>query len=232
MSLRVFERYRPATLDEVIGNRSAKRKLKKWLTGMGVPRTVFFHGGIGTGKTTLMRILSAAIRCENRGETDTNACGRTDCPCSGVLHAGIAWAKGLRCRNGADMSRDSLAEDFGELAYVQDAERPIIFLYDEIHRAPKNVRDSLLTRVESAQDHFHLFVGASAVDELEPAFVQRFAPVGTERPNADEMVVWLREVCEAQSFPLSDSELREIAASETCVPRACLSALWDRASLL
>jgi DNA polymerase-3 subunit gamma/tau len=227
MSSSYLEKYRPRRLDEVVGNEQAKRRLTNWLIRMGVPRNVLFFGPTGSGKTTLARICAAALSCDNRSPSSPDPCQRDTCPCALVLQADVAFGRGARARNGVDMSRADLDDDFAELAYVH--EKPMIFIYDEIHRAPAHVRDSLLTRVESSTGLFHVFVVATDTTKLEPAFVTRFSRIETVVPTADQVVALLRRVSEAEDFGVSDEELSAIAWNDH-LPRASLTSLWDLAS--
>ena len=88
-----LERYRPSRLDDVAGNHEAKRKMRNWLTKMGIPRCILFCGESGCGKTTLARILAAAAVCTNRNSDQPEACGRDDCTCSRLLRWPIIMAR-------------------------------------------------------------------------------------------------------------------------------------------
>jgi len=214
----------------VAGNHAPKRMLRNWLTGMGIPRFLLFSGLSGCGKTTLARILAAAAVCTHRKPNQPEPCGRDDCPCSRILEY-ILFGRGTTCRNGVDLTADVVKFDFTDLYYgEQDA--PIIFFYDEIHKAPQRVRDKLLTMMEEHDEFYNYVLMAStwAIDQLEPAFVNRFVPVKTSVPTETEMVAFLRGVCAKESFPFDDDILLNICRDEYCVPRNCLVALWVLAS--
>ena len=228
-----LETYRPTCLDEVEGNDVAKRMIGNWLMRLGIPRCVLFCGDSGSGKTTLARILAAAAICTNRETGQTRACGQPDCVCSRVLGGYILFGRGMVTRNGVEMSVEQLSFDFAELLH-QEVERPVIFFFDEIHRAPAKVRDMLLTKVEEYKDGYNFVLMAATWDEgkLEKAFINRFVRVATQVPSEPDMVAMLRRVCAEESFSFDDATLAEIARDEYYVPRNCLVALWDRVSKL
>lgn len=58
----LYERYRPCTLDEVIGQPAAVRKLRRFVdSGTVAGRAFWFFGRSGNGKTTLARILAGEV---------------------------------------------------------------------------------------------------------------------------------------------------------------------------
>ena len=58
------EKYRPATLREVVGQDKAARTLQRVLKNGAGGRAVYISGGSGTGKTTIGRILAKSIASE------------------------------------------------------------------------------------------------------------------------------------------------------------------------
>ena len=57
-------KYRPKTLDEVIGNRQVVEVLRKQLSGESsqpLSHSILLHGPTGCGKTTLARIIAREL---------------------------------------------------------------------------------------------------------------------------------------------------------------------------
>lgn len=61
--MELYKKYRPATLDEMVGNEDVVCALKNMLSKDEAPHTYLFHGPSGCGKTTLARILSKELGC-------------------------------------------------------------------------------------------------------------------------------------------------------------------------
>ena len=73
-------RYRPQTLDEVIGQNTTVKILKKALEKQSIKNALLFAGASGTGKTSLARCLARAINGSLDGliELDAGSTGNID----------------------------------------------------------------------------------------------------------------------------------------------------------
>jgi len=58
-----FERWRPATLDDYVGDEFIRQKLAEYIQQQSIPH-LLFHGTAGTGKTTAAKILVNSISCD------------------------------------------------------------------------------------------------------------------------------------------------------------------------
>lgn len=58
------ERYRPATLEEYVGNEHLKEKIQGYLETGDIPHLLLF-GKAGTGKTTLAKLIVNTIECDH-----------------------------------------------------------------------------------------------------------------------------------------------------------------------
>ena len=70
----LYQKHRPKTFDEVKGNRDVVASLKAMLKDKEtMPHSFLFHGGTGTGKTTLARIIANELGCTENNiiEIDT-----------------------------------------------------------------------------------------------------------------------------------------------------------------
>lgn len=57
------EKYRPTKLSEYVGNETLKAKVKQYIESNDIPH-LLFYGGAGTGKTTLAKLITKAIKCD------------------------------------------------------------------------------------------------------------------------------------------------------------------------
>lgn len=64
----LYNTYRPNKLSDVLGNSTLKNSLESMIKSDTPPQVYMFHGGSGTGKTTLARIVAQELKCENINE--------------------------------------------------------------------------------------------------------------------------------------------------------------------
>ena len=79
----LYRKWRPMTFDEVVEQGSVVTILKNTVKSKRIAHAYLFCGTRGTGKTTLAKIFSRAINCEN--PVDGNPCNECDI-CKGILN--------------------------------------------------------------------------------------------------------------------------------------------------
>ena len=72
----LYNKYRPTTFEEVVGQEVAKSILINSIALNKINHAYLFYGIRGTGKTTLARIFAKAINCKNL--TNNNPCNKCE----------------------------------------------------------------------------------------------------------------------------------------------------------
>jgi len=140
-------KYRPIRFAEVLGQEGSVRILKARLQNKsGLESSYIFSGGSGQGKTTLARILSRALLCENLvDEEPCNKCGN----CLGILHGNSeAFVEQDAASRG---SVDAVREIVDDLPFVVPGAKKRIYLFDEAHRMSNGAQDVLLKPIEEGK---------------------------------------------------------------------------------
>lgn len=127
MTINLITKYRPETLDEVVGQSAVVNSLKTILKKKDVP-TFLFYGPSGCGKTTLSRIVARGYGCDDSAILDIDAASKT----------------------GVDDMR-AVQEVTRYRSFGNSGKRAIII--DECHRLSGNAFDSLLKTLEEPPPH-------------------------------------------------------------------------------
>src|SRR3984893_18438005 len=136
----VARRYRPQTLDELIGQEHVARALTGAITANRVGHAYLFTGARGVGKTSAARILAKALDCE-QGPTAT-PCNQCDiCQSIGrgtdidVLEIDGASNRGI----------DEIRQLRSNVNVRPSRARYKIYIIDEVHMLTKEAFNALLT---------------------------------------------------------------------------------------
>lgn len=75
----IYKRYRPKSLDGIVGQDKAIASIRKLVEKDSVPHAILLTGPSGTGKTTIARILKRILKCSNPDYREVD-CATTEKP--------------------------------------------------------------------------------------------------------------------------------------------------------
>jgi putative ATPase len=170
------DRLRPATIDEVIGQRHllAAGKPLAVAFASGKPHSMLLWGPPGVGKTTLARLMARAFNAEFI-----------------ALSAVLAGVKDIR---------DAVAR--AEATLAQSGRHTILFV-DEVHRFNKAQQDAFLPYVEAG---LVTFIGATTENpsfEVNSALLSRAAVYVLEPLSAEDLAHLLDRALASNAMPAS-----------------------------
>ncbi len=221
MSSQVFYRkWRPQTLEEVVGQEHVTRTLKRALETGRISHAYLFCGPRGTGKTSTGRILAKAINCLSNGKGEPcNTC---------VVCREVTEGKSLdvieidaASNRGIDDIRD-LREKAG---YSPSAARYKVYIVDEVHQLTGPAFGALLKTLEEPPPHI-IFILATTEPHMVPGTIlsrcQRF---DFRRLNQPAVQSRLGYICQQEGVEIDAESLK-------LVNRAATGSLRDAENIL
>ena len=170
VSMALYRTYRPATLDEVVGQDHVTGPLRRALQNDRVHHAYLFSGPRGCGKTSTARILARSLNCE-KGPTP-EPCGECQ-SCLDLAPNGPGSLDVIELdaasHGGVDDTRD-LRE---RAMFAPARSRYKVYIIDEAHMVSNAGFNALLKLVEEPPDHVRFIFATTEADKVIPTIRSR-----------------------------------------------------------
>lgn len=150
--MQLYRKYRPQTLDTVIGQDVAVSQLKQFVAGKNVPHVLGFYGEPGVGKTTLARIMATEVGC-----TDPR----------NIIEMNMGQKTGI----------DDIRSIQDNLTYRPLGGGPWVYILDEFHSCSKQAFQGLLKVFEDTPAYVYFFVCTSQPEKIDKAIRTRITGI-------------------------------------------------------
>jgi DNA polymerase III subunit gamma/tau len=160
----ITSKYRPITFEEVIGQDVTVRILRNSVLMDRIPPAIIIHGLKGTGKTTLARIYSKSVNCEDFRGDPCGKCGS----CLSISNHPNIWEMDAASNNGVDDIR-ALSEIISQRALYK---RKVLIL-DEVHQLSKQAQSAFLKMLEEPPSDSLFILVTTDPSKLERTILSR-----------------------------------------------------------
>jgi DNA polymerase III gamma/tau subunit len=195
--------YRPGDFDEIAGagNKMVVKAVKAILTRKKeeIPHTWLFIGFHGCGKTTMGRLVAAALGCKGLDYKEVDS----------------ADARGI----------DAIREIRRSVSYPPMESDCRIWLLDECHKITKDGKDDLLKVTEEPPDHVYFILCTTDPQELSTILRSRCVTFEMQPLSEEEMAEFLREIVSAERKRVPLDVLKQIATDSMGSCRDALQVL-------
>lgn len=198
----LYLKYRPESLDEVIGNEETIQILKNQLSENAtqpLPRSILFHGPTGCGKTTLGRIIAKELGA--RG--------------SDLREIDSADFRGI----------DTIRDIRKQITYKPLEGSCRVWILDECHKMTGDAQTALLKTLEDTPSHVYFILCTTDPQKLLPTIRGRCAQYQVRPLTNKEMRKLLRRVVKEEGESLSKEIYEQIIQDSLGHPRNALQIL-------
>ncbi len=213
-------KWRPRTLDEVVGQPHVARTLKNAIAGGRLAHAFVFAGVRGTGKTSVARILAKSLNCEKGpATTPCNACVSCNEISEGrsidVMELDAASRTGV----------DNIRELQEVVSYAPVRDRNKVLIIDEAHMLSKAAFNALLKTLEEPPPRVVFILATTEIQKLLPTILSRCQVFEFHRVSIKSIAVHLRHIADAEGISISERTLELIARAGEGSLRDALSVL-------
>ncbi len=227
MSYTVLARkYRPQKFSEVIGQEHVTRTLQNAIEQGRTAHGYIFSGHRGIGKTTVARILAAALNCRSGLPKEDHPVPE---PC-GVCES----CTEIRSGNAVDVIEIDAATNRGidEIRELREAaryrparDRFKIYILDEAHQITDAAFNALLKTLEEPPDHIVFMLATTQPEDIPQTIRSRCQHFSFRAVKFDDIVGQLRDLLTREKIEADDDALALLAEAGDGSMRDALSIL-------
>lgn len=193
------KKYRPSTVDEIIGQESACAIMKKWIEKKTIPHAILFTGPSGCGKTTGARALCKELGVSKEDLAEMNASDDN----------GIDAARKIRQRANK----------------YPIAGKKRAFIIDEAHGMTKPAQNAILKTLEEPNDFTYLMICTTEPGKLLRTIVTRCAEIKMKSVSGASIGFLVNSICKMEGGKLDKTVLRRIVEVADGSPRKAIKIL-------
>ncbi|HXO35877.1 MAG TPA: DNA polymerase III subunit gamma/tau [Candidatus Acidoferrales bacterium] len=223
MSYTVLARkYRPQNFSEVIGQEHVTRTLQNALEQGRTAHGYIFSGHRGIGKTTVARILAAALNCRSTDRPVPEPCGV--CVSCTEIRAGNA-VDVIEIDAATNRGIDEIRELREAARYRPARDRFKIYILDEAHQITDAAFNALLKTLEEPPDHIVFMLATTQPEDIPQTIRSRCQHFSFRAVKFDAIVGQLRDLVGRENIEADDDALALLAEAGDGSMRDALSIL-------
>jgi DNA polymerase-3 subunit gamma/tau len=223
MSYTVLARkYRPQKFSDVIGQEHVTRTLQNALEQRRTAHGYIFSGHRGIGKTTVARILAAALNCRASDRPSAEPCGV--CESCTEIRAGNA-VDVIEIDAATNRGIDEIRELREAARYRPARDRFKIYILDEAHQITDAAFNALLKTLEEPPDHIVFMLATTQPEDIPQTIRSRCQHFSFRAVKFDAIVGQLRDLVSRENLEADDDALALLAEAGDGSMRDALSIL-------
>lgn len=234
MSVEKFStKYRSKSIDEYVGNELVKTTMLRRFSEEPYPQVLMITGESGCGKTTMARLLSKHIVCENPKKVNVHGIDATlpcnECETCKLMDDFIEDGNSDNLYNVSEMDAtiSRRAESIDE--FIAEASVPSMFggyqvyIVDECHMISRTGQNSFLKFLEDAPAGKIFIFCTTDPQNVIPTLLTRCLMLEVKKPTLDDVVEVLTNIANAEGISYELGALKLIAERSSYIYRSSIN---------
>jgi len=217
----LYNKYRPVSLDMIIGQDAVKRVLTGQIKRNDTSNAYLFIGKAGTGKTTVARILSAML-CDSEGVTLTP---RAEDENVSQILSGRSGIDVTEIDGASNRGIDNAREIKKSAEFPPISMRYKIWIVDECHALTNDAWNALLKVIEEPPSYV-VFIFCTTESEKVPETIKtRCTMLSFKELTTPQILGAIKEISDKEGYDANDEVLKMIAMSARGSMRQAINSL-------
>ena len=183
----LYRKYRPSSLEELVGQPDAVQLISEQIKNSNLSHAYLFSGPRGVGKTSLARIIATTIGCD---------------PVFDITEIDAA------SHNKVDDVRE-LNDSVNFIASSPGKKR--VFILDEVHMLSNAASNAFLKTLEEPPEHVIFILATTEPERVIETIRSRTTQIAFKRIKNDDIITSLEKISKAEKIKLSKDVLEYIA---------------------
>lgn len=201
-----YNKYRPQTFDEVVGQKAIVTTLKNAIAEDKIAHAYLFCGPRGTGKTTMARLFAKALNCfEGLG----HQCNKCD-SCVGIMKG--EQPDVIEIDAASNSTVDSVRQLIDNVSYQPILSRYKVYIIDEVHNMSNSAFNALLKTLEEPPSFVVFILATTEPQKILPTILSRVQRFDFSKVSEEDLIANMKRVLENEHIQYEENALKLIAS--------------------